>query len=253
LRFIRKKITNRGKKYIKSDSLSIEKAVVQLTALKVEIQGLEMVSDLKWDYYEHLFTFPSFTDMTDWSSKHRGVMQSLDLAAPVTIVDIGSNRGWYAQFAASRGIAVIALDRDDTFVSLLYKDAKRQNLPLQPLVMDIVWPTPTQGLLGIWGSAVDRLKCEMVMALALIHHLVHSEGMRFDQVVDGLSQFTTCWLLIEFVPYEDPNLCQWKNLSRRDWYNLETLLTVLADSYDIIKVMESDPPERTLILAKKIT
>lgn len=231
--------------------LSIQQVASELRALRTQVSALNMVRTPSWDYYRDLFAFPSFTDTHEWSPKHLGVAQALDTATPMSVIDIGSNRGWYAQFAASRGATVIALDRDDNLVSLLYRDAKRTGLPLQPLVMDVVWPTPTQGLLGVWTSAVDRLECDMAMSLALIHHLVHAEGMRFDQVVDGLSQFTSRWLLIEFVPYEDPNLDQWQGLFRQSWYNLDNFLTALKRRYNVIKITGSDPPQRTLILCEK--
>jgi hypothetical protein len=251
LRPVRKVIGGEQRPSTSPGPATVEQMISRLNSLKSEVQALEMVRHPSWDYYRDLFEFPSFTDRSKWSPKHHGVAQALDLAHPASVIDIGSNRGWYAQYAASCGAAVIALDRDDNLVSLLYRDAKQQQFGIQPLVMDIVWPTPTQGLLGIWSSAVDRLKCDMVMALALIHHLVHAEGMRFDQVVDGLSRFTTRWLLIEFVPYEDPNLDQWPGLTRQDWYNLDNCLAALKKSYTIISITKSDPVQRTLILAEK--
>ncbi|MFZ2486799.1 MAG: class I SAM-dependent methyltransferase [Anaerolineae bacterium] len=253
LRHAQQRLAGHARPSLAAPPASVQQISADLYALRTQVSALDVVHVPSWDYYRDLFAFPSFVDNSDWSAKHRGVARALDMAAPTSIVDIGSNRGWYAQFAASRGVPVIALDRDDNLVSLLYRDAKHEKLPLQPLVMDIVWPTPTQGLLGVWASAVDRLKCDMVMALALIHHLVHAEGMRFDQIIEGLSQFTTRWLLIEFVPYEDPHLDQWQGLFRQSWYNLENFLTSLQKSYRIVKIIESDPLQRTLILAEKAT
>lgn len=253
MRRARQMIAGRFRSSTAPQPSSIQQVASELRALRAQVNALDVVHIPTWDYYRDLFAFPSLTDRSVWSPKHHGVAHALDMTTPASVIDIGSNRGWYAQFAARRGATVIALDRDDNLVSLLYRDAKQNRLPLQPLVMDIVWPTPAQGLLGVWTSAVDRLKCDMAMALALIHHLVHAEGMRFDQVVDGLSQFTSRWLLIEFVPYEDPNLDRWQGIFRQSWYNLDNFQTALKKSYNIIAVAESDPSQRTLILAEKKT
>jgi hypothetical protein len=252
LRRVRQTLANRFRPPAAPQWPTIQQVASELRALRTQVNALNVVRTPDWDYYRDLFAFPSFTDTSEWSPKQHGVANALDMTTPASIIDIGSNRGWYAQLAASRGATVIALDRDDNLVSLLYRDAKQNGFPLQALVMDIVWPTPTQGLLGMWTCAVDRLKCDMVMALALIHHLVHFEGMRFEQVVDGLSRFTTRWLLIEFVPYEDPNLDGWPGLSRQGWYTLDNFLTALKEGYNVVWVTASDPPQRTLILAEKL-
>jgi len=198
-----------------------------------------------------LFAFPALDDKTGWSAKQRAVSDALDRVAPRSVLDASSNRGWYSQLAARGGARVIAWDRDDRLVSLLFNDAQKGKLDIQPLVMDLVWPTPAQGLAGVWQAAVDRHRCEMVFCLALIHHLVHTEGMRFERIVQGLSDLTDRWLMIEFVPYEDPNLAQWPSLVRHDWYTLEGLLQALRTRFCIVQTSVSDPEERTLILAEK--
>ncbi|NLF01215.1 MAG: hypothetical protein GX601_09590 [Anaerolineales bacterium] len=222
-----------------------------LSDLRKKVEPLCPLPVLGWDYYRDLFAFPSLDDKTGWSAKQLAVSDAFERAAPRSVLDVGSNRGWYSQLAARRGARVIAWDRDDRLVSLLFNDAHKGKLDIQPLVMDLVWPTPAQGLGGVWQAAEERHRCDMVLCLALIHHLVHIEGMHFDRIVLGLSDLTDRWLLIEFVPYADPNLAQWPNLERRDWYTLEGLLTALEPQFSVLYTAVSDPRERTLIFAEK--
>lgn len=222
-----------------------------LESLRVEADAVELPDNLDWDYYKDLFSFPSFSDGMDWSPKQRGVANIIRKVKPSTVIDFGSNRGWYSQLAAYEGARVIATDVDELLVSLLYRDVKCSNLLLQPLVLDFAWPSPGMGLMNFRAPAVDRLKCEMALALALVHHLVHLYAMQFDYIVEGLSEFTTRWLLTEFIPYNDPHLSQW-NSRRLDWYCLDNFLAALKVRFRVIEIMESDPPARTLIFCERM-
>lgn len=215
-----------------------------------DVESTELPQQPYWDYYEELFTFPSFSDAGEWSDKHRGVAQALRTTRPGAVVDIGSNRGWYAQLAAREGSQVLATDKDEALVSQLYRDAKSQALPVQPLVVDFLWPSPGFGLLDFWPPAVERLRCDMAMALALVHHLAHSQGMHFGHIVRGFSRFTDRWLLTEFIPHEDPILSTWYR-RKLEWYTLDSFLAELGREFDVIQQMPSDPPTRTLLLCEK--
>lgn len=221
-----------------------------LNCLIGEIEAIGLPEALHWDYYRDLFAFPSFEDSSAWSPKHRNVASILEAKKPSSVIDIGSNRGWYAQLAARRGANVVAMDMDERLVSILYQDTKSNKLPVHPLVMNFLWPSPGFGLLDFWPSAVNRLRGEMVMALALVHHLVHKEGMQFDHIVDGFTKFTTRWLLTEFIPYDDPHLSTW-DVKHLDWYCLDNFLGALRREYNLIQVMDSDPAPRVLIFCER--
>ena len=202
------------------------------------------------DYYDTYFSFPEFTNADGWNSKQIAVANLLDRIRPKSVLDVGSNRGWYSILAAYKHSIVVALDSDEASIRRLYHEAKQRNLPILPLVMDFVWPSPAFGLLEFWPSATERLNADFVMALALIHHLVHLEAMWFEHIVQGLSKFTNRWLLVEFVPYNDPLLSQW-NCHRYDWYNLEQFMRSLEKHFIVVETMSSYPSERTLILCQK--
>lgn len=249
-RFLSKLLSSRRIVAPPHDDVQSRRTTLHLLTEAVEPIGFPGI--MYWNYYEDLFTFPPFTDSQDWSSKQRAIADTLKMTKPMSVIDIGSNRGWYAQLAAQRGANVVAIDKSEPLVSALYCDAKDRNLTLQPLVMDLLWPSPGFGLLDFWAPAIDRLKCEMVLALALVHHLVHREGLCFHHIVEGWSKFTTRWLLTEFVPYEDPHLSTW-DVKKLDWYSLGNFLASLEREYNVIQVMESDPAARVLVLCERRT
>lgn len=229
-----------------------ETIIDALEALKRETEQIHFQKDPRTgpDYYETYFSFPDFTCSDKWNAKQHSVSEVLDRVTPRSTLDIGSNRGWYSELAARKGSRVVTIDCEEAAIRTLYKSAKQGNLPILPLVMDFVWPSPACGVLEFWPSASVRFKADLVMALALVHHLVHLETMWFDHIINGLERFTSQWLLVEFVPYEDPLLSKW-NSQRYSWYNLDQFLEELKKTFTVVEIKPSCPSQRTLILCEK--
>jgi SAM-dependent methyltransferase len=222
-----------------------------LESLRKRVDAIRFKVELNWDYYDGYYQFPSFTNTQEWSRKNFQVAEILQQLQPGTVLDIGSNRGWYSLLAARQGADVAALDTYEPVVSQLYRDAQQHTLAVQPLVLDFLWPSPGSGLFGFSLPAESRLKSDITLALALVHHLVHKQGLGFDHFVSGLSEFSRRWLLVEFVQYGDRSLAQWCD-SERDWYSRDNFLAALEQRFQVVGVAESDPPTRTLILCEKI-
>ncbi len=200
------------------------------------------------EYYEGLF--PAFTPSQDWTVKHRSAFEILSTLRPKSVLDIGSNRGWYAQLAARLGSRVVAFDVDEPSLSRLYLDSRMEGLPVLPLVMDFRNPSPAFGFLDTWfPPAAQRLRCDMVLALALVHHLVFKRSLNFEQIAEGLFTFSNRWAVAEFVSPEDRYVKEWLS-PRYAWYSLENFLAALGRRFRTIKVYPSHPNTRLLILCE---
>lgn len=207
-------------------------------------------SKTNWtDYYQE--KFPSFDHKANWSPKQKSVSLILERLKPKTVLDIGCNTGWYSIMAAKKGIKVCSFDKDESCISNLYYEAERENLYIIPLVMDFVNPTPSFGwCCKQFPSAIKRLKCEMVFALALVHHLVFVQWQNFDRIAEGLDAFTKKWLLVEWIPREDEYVQSlWQE--RFEWYTVDNLRKSLNKYCKSIEVFDSYPQGRKLLLCEK--
>jgi hypothetical protein len=219
--------------------------------VRQEIEAISIPSvKTEWsDYYKD--DFPPFSPSDSWTAKHHSVYQILSNLNPHSVLDIGSNRGWYAQLAALLGINVVAFDVDDVCITQLFCDAKKKGLPVLPLIMDFQYPSPGYGLCNSGGvPAMQRLKCDMVIALALVHHCVFKYWLNFDQIVEGLSVFANKWLLVEFIPSQDGYVREWWSESYT-WYTLGHFQEILQRYYRSIRVLPSSPAPRVLLLCEK--
>jgi ribosomal protein L11 methylase PrmA len=141
------------------------------------------------------------------SEKGRIVAGFLDAARPATAWDFGANTGRFSRLASDRGIDTVAFDIDPGCVELNYQEVKRRReTKLLPLLMDLLNPTPAAGWANRERTAVlERRRPDVVLALALIHHLAIAGNVPLPSIADLFQQLAP-WLIVEFVPPEDPQV-----------------------------------------------
>jgi hypothetical protein len=138
----------------------------------------------------------------------------LDAVAPQLVWDLGANTGRYASRSAARGIPTVAFDGDPLAVDRAYRDARDRDDPcLLPLVMDLTNPSPDLG----WDHAerrslAGRGPADLVLALALVHHLAITNNVPFPALAAALGRVART-LVIEWVPAEDSQVA--RMLARR--------------------------------------
>jgi hypothetical protein len=119
--------------------------------------------------------------------------------------DLGANDGFYSRIIAEQARYVLALDLDPSTVELLYRDLKGEgNEQILPLVMNLTDPSPALGWRGLERKAwTDRGKPELILALALLHHVSITGNVPVRQFVDWLASLES-HIVIEFMTREDP-------------------------------------------------
>jgi len=152
--------------------------------------------------------------------------------------DIGSNDGKYSRILSQHSQLVISLESDFNCVEDNYNQAKTEKSDnLLSLWMDITNPSP-----GIGWSTVERDsliarmgKPDLVLLLALTHHLVISSNISFVMIAEWLSAHCNN-LIIEFVPKTDDKV-KLLLLNRRDIFDdyTESNFEAFFETYFTIK------------------
>ena len=175
-----------------------------VTALESAVQKLDWKpSGTEWaEYYEG----DSYTEASN-EHKRRVVADSLDALAPQEVWDLGANVGEFSRIAAARGIRTLAFDIDPACVERNYRRTRKRNeTQVLPLLLDLANPSPALG----WAhreraSLVQRRSADVVMALALIHHLAISNNVPLPSVAAFFASLAP-GLIVEFVPKTDPKV-----------------------------------------------
>lgn len=185
-----------------------------------------------------------------WTIKERNIQELASKLKPKTVLDIGANIGWFSLMFARHGASVISLERDEECINQLYSYVHKEHLDVLPLVMDIRQPAPQYELnIGTVLAATERCKSELVMALAVIHHMVGEQGMTLEHLVYILDTFTEKYLLVEFVPKNEA-LYKLPELTEENW-NVPVLKEAFGKCFDFEGIWESYPQGRQLLLFQK--
>jgi hypothetical protein len=158
-------------------------------------------SSAHWSNYyvsEHRYAARAF------AHKKETVTRLVERIAPKTVWDLGANTGELSEICAERGIDTVAFDQDQDAVEATYARLRtRATNRFLPLVLDLANPSPGIGWAHRERSSLsERGPADLVLALALIHHLAISNNVPLAQVASFLAELARS-LVIEFVPKED--------------------------------------------------
>jgi 2-polyprenyl-3-methyl-5-hydroxy-6-metoxy-1,4-benzoquinol methylase len=123
--------------------------------------------------------------------------------------DFGCNMGEFSRLAAKQAVYVVAIDSDAQVIEAFYQSLKAE--PYQnilPLVANLADLSSGLGWQGRERKAfVDRARPELILCLALVHHVAIGSNIPLEEWVQWLSSFKS-ELVIEFVTPEDPMVQQ---------------------------------------------
>ncbi len=169
-----------------------------------------------------------------------------------TAVDLGANTGQFAMLLEKKGKIITALDIDPLCIERLYLHSRENGLRITSLVSDLMHPSPGIG----WNNSerkplLERIHAEMVLALALVHHLCIGRNLPFQKLANTLQQ-TGKFLIIEFVPKSDEKVKQLLAFRKDIFsaYGLDQFKKAFEDYYDILDEKIIGHSGRTLFLMK---
>ncbi|GGA87028.1 hypothetical protein GCM10011511_07650 [Puia dinghuensis] len=119
-------------------------------------------------------------------------------------LDLGANDGHFSKILAERKALVIAADSDWACIGNLYRWCRDTGTSIYPLCIDIADPTPASGFGHAERSSfTERAESDLVIALALIHHLVLTRNIPFHMLAGYIARLTRAHLIVEFVAATD--------------------------------------------------
>lgn len=168
----------------------------------------KLINRLEWG--------PAGSNWADYASENsyseaddrrkREFVRMITRAHPRKLVwDLGSNTGVFSRIAASNSDYVVSIDSDQLAVERLYLRRKKEEARgILPLVNDLADASPGLG----WKASerrglTNRERPDLILALALIHHMVISANIPLPDFVEWLSQ-NGPELILEFVDKSDP-------------------------------------------------
>lgn len=173
-----------------------------IASLRKSVEGLVEPAGVSiWrDYYRDA---DHYTDEAA-DEKEAVVRRSLDDLGPSSVWDLGANTGRFARIASAASIDTLAFDLDPFCVDEGYRQAcETQDRHLVPLVMDLANPSPGTGWANQERATLfARGTADLVLALALVHHLAIGHNVPLAWFVDLLARAGRR-AVVEWVPRDD--------------------------------------------------
>jgi len=225
-------------------------------------------------YYEAKNESFSTEPSPEWTAKQHSVRDTITGRSPRTLLDLGSNTGWFSILAARLGVSVVAVDLDEASIDSLYVSAKREGLPILPLVTNLTAPLadrhalefpdePSRSRIGgdapLYPAPNSRLQCDMVLALALVHHLALGQGLSFERIAEIFAGLAKKYVCVEFVAIDDPMITSDPPFFPKynsspasfGWYTLENFIAALRRYFPSVEIRPSHPGTRMIVVLEK--
>jgi hypothetical protein len=174
-----------------------------ITSLEKAIKVLP--SPLQKSVWSDYYSFTNYKKEA-FISKQKIVLDLLSEINPMpcTAWDIGGNDGIFAKLLSIQGIQVTVFDNDHPSIDRLYKEITKQKLSnIFPLIMDLRNPSSALGWMHKERlSWLERGPVDLILALALIHHLRIGNNLPFNNIAEFFSEITR-WLIVEYIPKDD--------------------------------------------------
>ncbi|MEI7474099.1 MAG: methyltransferase domain-containing protein [bacterium] len=178
-------------------------------------------------------------NIQEMHDKQKSIINLIDTLKPETVLDFGCATGYYSYLCAKKGCNVTASDIDDYIVNEVYNGAKVQDLLLNTIHYDL-----------FRHDNKSKFKSEMVLSLAVIHHLVFSSKYNFEKIAEVFSELTDKYLITEFIDKNDIFVKE-RLTDEFSFYNIENFKNALSKYFVRCEEYPSSSENRTILLFYK--
>jgi ribosomal protein L11 methylase PrmA len=227
-------------------TMSASKVATLIESLRSTIDGLhwEPTGTVWADYADN-----TSYDEAATAAKSAAVTAALRDAGGSCAWDLGANTGRYSRIAAAEGYRVVAMDIDEGAVERAYLAIRADSsLPITPLLADLTDPSPGLGWAGTERrSLLDRIDTDVILALALVHHLAIGANVPLPMVAALFARLAP-HAVVEWVPKEDA-MVQRLLASREDVfdaYTQEGFEAAFAPYFDVARRTPIEGTVRTI-------
>lgn len=169
-----------------------------------------------------------------------------------TLLEMGGNQGVLSQAIIERNLAnrVCCQDYSEDALEVGYLRTKNQ----KDVANRITYCRRPFFVSSdnICISSEDRFSSDVVIALALTHHLLLAQRLTLQTVVSTFKRYARKYLIVEFMPLGLYSASTNPNPSVPSWYTLEWFLDGFSGDFDIVSVKEIAKNRVSIVLKRKL-
>ena len=198
------------------------------------------------NYYEQDIESPEYL-----ADKEETIERWIKEIKPESVLDLGANTGKFSEIASRYAKRVIALECDETCVDQIESLINEQKIDnLYTLLGDLKETVPNLGLLGKEHSSIyERAKSDLVMGLALTHHLLIPGMIPLELIVELFASLTNKYLIVEYIDAEDSKVKMLQKTNARGYPSKKEFELAIKRKFKLIESKNSNNSNRTVYLA----
>ncbi len=148
-----------------------------------------------------------------------------------SVVELGGNQGWLSERLLGENVvrSAICTDADELAVDRGYERARRTGGRMHTAVVNFVVPMINPNG-GDWPE--KRFRSDAVLALAVTHHLLLSQGMPVERILQNIAGYARRVAFVEFMPL---GLSDGRTAPPvPDWYTLDWFREAFGREFKIV-------------------
>jgi hypothetical protein len=172
----------------------------------------------------------------------------IDKYHPRTVLDMAGNAGFLTRSIIDKTNVdyAICADYDLNAIDALYRSLERKESRLYPVVLNFSISVADSK----FPPSHERFRSDMVIALAVTHHLILAQGLTLEFVLRRLSLYSNQFVLVEFMPmglYSS----EFDHVPKvPEWYNIKWFRAGMEKHFVVLDERELDK-NRILFVAEK--
>jgi len=180
-------------------------------------------------------------------SRFNIVLELIKMHHVIDVLEIGGNQGLFARELSTHIDKVICSDYDENAVDQMYIKSKTDKFSITPVLLNFLHPFSRATHFSEKVSTFERFNSQVVIALALTHHLILTQKVPIDIIFEAISRYNREYLFIEFMP---------KGVSKLpppDWYTIDWFRNNFKQHYSLLdEVVTTEDSGRILFVGKKL-
>lgn len=164
-------------------------------------------------------TWAAYHDRASVSGRHKHVLDLIKQYKIKTVLDMAGNAGFLSRQILQVECVeqVICADYDENAIDSLYRNLKGQGVNLVPAIMNFSSSISDSK----FRDVVERFQSDCVVALALTHHLLLTQKLTLDYILERLKAFSKKYVFVEFMPLGLYSSQHEKEPLVPDWYHID--------------------------------
>ncbi len=150
-----------------------------------------------------------------------------------TAIDIAGNQGVFSKrvLAETNVENIIVQDLDEQAIDIGYRRYRNQKVNISFVNYNFIAPI----IKTTHPVPRERFQSDIVFALALLHHLILTQGFALEDIIEELGKYSKKYVCVEFIPRGLWVYADGDKVNIPDWYTVDWFREEFVKYFEILK------------------